>query len=89
VNIKKNLRGVVAVFEADQQTYYDVVSAGRAYISWGSCRVNQYIKITDCCAMLKHMTLMTVLLRKVLNYLHFIETLKRGIEVAVFNVQFI
>jgi hypothetical protein len=48
LNIKKNQRGVVALLEADQQTHDDLLSAGRVYIGWDSCRVYQHINIQRC-----------------------------------------
>jgi hypothetical protein len=48
VNIRKNQRGVVALLEADQQTYEDLLSAGRVYIGWDSCRAYQHINVKRC-----------------------------------------
>jgi Zinc knuckle len=48
VNIKKNPRGVVCLLEVDQQTHESMLSAGRVFIGWDSCRVYQHIDILRC-----------------------------------------
>jgi hypothetical protein len=48
VNIKANHRGVASLIEVDEQTYESLLSVGRIYIGWDSCRVYQHIDILRC-----------------------------------------
>jgi hypothetical protein len=57
VNIKANRRGVVSLIELDEQTYESLLSVGRIYIGWNSCRLYQLIDILRCfkCNQFGHM----------------------------------
>jgi hypothetical protein len=57
VNIKANRRGVACLIEVDKDTYESLLSVGRVYIGWDSCRVYQHIDILRCfkCNQFGHM----------------------------------
>jgi hypothetical protein len=48
LNIKENRRGVLSLIEVDEKTHEDLISVGRVYIGWDSCRVYQHIDIQRC-----------------------------------------
>jgi len=48
VNMKKNPRGVVCLLEVDQLTHETLLTVGRVFIGWDSCRVYQHIDILRC-----------------------------------------
>jgi hypothetical protein len=59
VNIKANRRGVASLIEVDEQTYESLLSVGRIYIGWDSCRVYQHMDILRCfkCNQFGHMAI--------------------------------
>jgi hypothetical protein len=48
VTIKRNPRGVVCLLEVDQTTHEILLTNGRVFIGWDSCRVYQHIDILRC-----------------------------------------
>jgi hypothetical protein len=48
VSIKQNPRGVVCLLEVDQTNHEKLLTAGRVFIGWDSCRVYQHIDILRC-----------------------------------------